>query len=115
MAGVDGWALIEILKGWDKLERFAQAGKARALADLGERRYDTRASWAHDGDPGTTWTGAVQRPVGEDLFGELSRHAAQEVGLALGIPSTRRTASRTGWAPSSPTCPSPTSSRRSSS
>lgn len=54
VAEVDDWTLIEMLKGFEKLERFMHAQKVRVLADLGERRLDTQGSWSHDGKPQKT-------------------------------------------------------------
>lgn len=95
VAEVDDWTLIEMLKGFEKLERFMHAQKVRVLADLGERRLDTRGSWSHDGEPEKTWLGRLQPPVGAALGSEISRHAAQEVGLALGIPRVQAAAELT--------------------
>ena len=86
VADVDGWTVIEMLKGLAKLERFVQAQKVRVLADLGERRYDVVERWSHHAAPATTWIGTPEQVLGDDIEGEMSRHAAVEVALALGIP-----------------------------
>jgi hypothetical protein len=86
VAGVDGYTVIELLKGYEKLERFVQAQKVRVLAELGERRYDPREHWSRGAAPVVDDLGHQEQSVADDIFGEISRHAALEVGLALGIP-----------------------------
>ena len=86
VADADGWTVIEMLKGLARLERFVQAQKVLVLADLGERRYDVVERWSHHAAPAKTWIGTPEQVLGDDIEGEMSRHAAVEVALALGIP-----------------------------
>ena len=42
LAGVDGWTVVEAIKGYEKLERYASAMKLRAIAELAARHPDPR-------------------------------------------------------------------------
>jgi hypothetical protein len=44
VAGVDGWTVIELLKGYEKLERFVQAQKVRVLAVTRSSRWPMTSS-----------------------------------------------------------------------
>ncbi len=82
LAGVDGWTVVETIKGYEKLERYASAMKLRAVAELAARHPDPRRKWARDAkpQPGARGTAA------DEPLGTVFEQASTEVALALDLP-----------------------------
>src|SRR4051812_22408135 len=45
-AGVDGWTVVEAVKGYEKIARWAAAQQLRWIAELAHRRPDGRSRWS---------------------------------------------------------------------
>ncbi len=82
LAGVDGWTVVETIKGYEKLERYASAMKLRAIAELAARHPDPRRKWARDATPQQGRLGTAA----DEPFGTVFEQASAEVALALDLP-----------------------------
>ncbi|MEO7744787.1 MAG: DUF222 domain-containing protein [Actinomycetota bacterium] len=82
LAGVDGWTVVETIKGYEKLERYASARKLRAIAELAARHPDPRRKWARDATPQP----GAPRTAADEPLGTVFEQASTEVALALDLP-----------------------------
>lgn len=74
---VDGYSLVEVVAGWEKVARFARAQMLRAVAELAARR----------GVPGVAGSAAATEAEVDDdpRAPQVAVFAATEVSLALGV------------------------------
>jgi hypothetical protein len=81
-AGVDGWTVVEAIKGYEKVMRWAAAQQLRWVAELAHRRPDARSRWSRGdaADPADPLEGTP----GERLMGRVGHDAAVEIAFALG-------------------------------
>ncbi|WP_426566044.1 DUF222 domain-containing protein [Angustibacter sp. McL0619] len=80
--GVDGWTVIEAVKGYEKVMRWAAAQQLRWIAELARRRPDGRSRWSR-GDAVDPLDPAEGTP-GERLMGRVGHDGAVEIAFALG-------------------------------
>ena len=80
---LDDFCLVEVIKGWERVNRGAQGAVLAAVAELARRRPDGRRGWVRDGEPEVTRLGNPVLAPEQDLASEVSRCAAAEVALAL--------------------------------
>jgi len=85
-AGVDGWTVVEAMKGWEKVIRFAQGQQLGWIAELGGRRPAVGSKWARGGVAERDLDGSVLAAPGGSEVGDDARACAAEVGLALDLP-----------------------------
>lgn len=86
LAGLDGWCVIEAMKGYEKVARWAAAGQATAVAEIAHRYPDPRAGWARDAEPPIGPTGQPIPPAAEHVSGPVFDQATTQVALALELP-----------------------------
>ena len=82
-SAVDGWTVVEAMKGWEKVIRFAQGQQIAWVAELAQRRPAVGSKWARGGERGRDLDGSVLTAV---EVGDEARACASEVGLALDLP-----------------------------
>src|SRR4051794_3609230 len=80
--GVDGWTVVEAIKGYEKVMRWAAAQQLRWIAELARRRPDGRSRWSR-GDAADPMDPLEGTP-GERLMGRVGHDAAVEIAFALG-------------------------------
>ncbi|GAA4357815.1 HNH endonuclease signature motif containing protein [Angustibacter luteus] len=81
-AGVDGWTVVEAIKGYEKVLRWAAAQQLRWIAELAQRRQDGRSRWSR-GDAANQDDPSEGTPA-ERLMGRVGHDAAVEIAFALG-------------------------------
>jgi len=85
-AGVDGWTVVEAMRGWEKVIRVAQGQQLAWIAELGSRRPALRSKWAHHQSAEVDAHGEPLPDPGVADVGDHTRACAQEVALALDLP-----------------------------
>lgn len=83
-AGVDGWTVVEAIKGYEKVMRWAAAQQLTWIAELARRRPDVRSKWARGPGEGVGGDGLEQGTPADQLMGRVGHDAAVEVAFALG-------------------------------
>jgi hypothetical protein len=86
LAGVDGWSVVEVMTGYEKVARWAAAGQLAAVAELARRYPDPRAGWARDGVPPTGLGGLPAPTAADTVSGPTFDQATTQVALALDLP-----------------------------
>jgi hypothetical protein len=86
LAGLDGWSLIEVITGYEKVARWASAGQLAAIAELARRYPDPRAGWARDAVPPAGLAGLPAPTAADAVSGPTFDQATTQVGLALDLP-----------------------------
>ena len=84
-SAVDGWTVVEAMKGWEKVIRFAQGQQISWVAELGQRRPAVGSKWARGGELGRDLDGSVLSAAAAVEVGDDARACAAEVGLALDL------------------------------
>ena len=85
-SAVDGWTVVEAMKGWEKVIRFAQGQQISWVAELAQRRPAVGSKWARGGELGRDLDGSVLTVAAAVEVGDDARACASEVGLALDLP-----------------------------
>ncbi len=85
-SAVDGWTVVEAMKGWEKVIRFAQGQQIAWVAELAQRRAAVGSKWARGGELGRDLDGSVLTAAAAVEVGDDARACASEVGLALDLP-----------------------------
>ena len=85
-SAVDGWTVVEAMKGWEKVIRFAQGQQIAWVAELAQRRPAVGSKWARGGERGRDLDGSVLTAAAAVEVGDEARACASEVGLALDLP-----------------------------
>ncbi len=86
LSGLDGWSVIEVMKGFEKVARWAAAGQAAAVAEIARRYPDPRAGWAREAEPPISPLGEPIPPAAEHVSGPVFDQATTQVALALDLP-----------------------------
>jgi hypothetical protein len=86
LAGVDGWSVIEVMKGYEKIARWAAAGQLAAVAEIAHRYPDPQAGWARDAVPPTGLAGLPAPCAAVAASGPTFDQASAQVAFALDLP-----------------------------
>ena len=120
LSGLDGWSVVEVMTGYEKVARWAAAGQLAAVAEIARRYPDPQAGWARDALPPTGLAGFRRRPPPRRSAGRRSTRPPRRSPTRWTCPGTaqglvvdavaltdRVPAVRTGWppAPSRPESP----------
>jgi hypothetical protein len=86
LAGLDGWSVIEVMKGFEKVGRWAAAGQLAAIAEIARRYPDPRAGWARDAVPPSDLGGLPAPTAAQAVSGPTFDQASAQVAYALDLP-----------------------------
>jgi hypothetical protein len=87
LRGLDGWSVVEVLKGFEKVSRWAAAGRLAAIAEIAHRYPDPRANWSRDAAPPDGPAGPLPTAA-EHVSGPVVDQACAQVALAVDVPRT---------------------------
>ena len=86
LSGVDGWSVVEVMKGYEKVARWAAAGQLAAVAELARRYPDPQAGWARDGVPPTGLGGLPAPSAADAVSGPTFDQATAQVARPHSLP-----------------------------
>jgi hypothetical protein len=86
LEGLDGWSVIEVMKGFEKVARWAAAGRLAAVAEIARRYPDPRAGWARDAVPPAGLGGLPAPTAAQAVSGPTFDQASAQVAYALDLP-----------------------------
>jgi hypothetical protein len=86
LSGLDGWSVVEVMTGYEKVARWAAAGQLAAVAEIARRYPDPRAGWARDAVPPVGLGGLPAPNAAEAVSGPTFDQASTQVAFALDLP-----------------------------
>jgi hypothetical protein len=86
LSGLDGWSVVEVMTGYEKVARWAAAGQLAAIAEIARRYPDPRAGWARDAVAPAGLGGLPAPTAAESVSGPTFDQATTQVALALDLP-----------------------------
>jgi hypothetical protein len=86
LAGLDGWSVVEVMTGYERIARWAAAGQLAAVAELARRYPDPRAGWARDALPPAGLGGLPAATAADAVSGPTFDQATAQVAFALDLP-----------------------------
>ena len=86
LAGLDGWSVVEVMKGYEKVARWAAAGQLAAVAEIARRYPDPQAGWARDATAADRAGRAARPHRRRAVTGPTFDQATAQVAYALDLP-----------------------------
>jgi hypothetical protein len=86
LSGLDGWSVVEVMTGYERVARWAAAGQLAAVAEIARRYPDPRAGWARDAVPPAGLGGLPAPNAAEAVSGPTFDQASTQVAFALDLP-----------------------------